>query len=119
MKRWIKHEQERDDNGRFLPVRIECNACGDEPDFCDCDETHFIAAEEIGCSYGEAEERYRFSYRWKKELKDWVYEMIQEIYHEVPDRLLWYVDTEAWWRDCESDYYTIEHDNQFHIYEGY
>lgn len=119
MKRWIVHEQERDDNGKFLPVVTECAHCDYEPDLCDCNETHFTAAKELGCSYGEAEERHRFSYRWKSELKDWVYEMIQEIYHEVPDRLLWYVDTDKWWSDCESDYYTIEADNQFHIYEGY
>lgn len=119
MTRWIVHEQERDDNGKFLPVKTECAHCEEEPDICDCDETHWVAAEEIGCSYGEAEERHRFSYRWKSELKDWVYEMIQEIYHEVPDRLLWYVDTDKWWSDCESDYYTIEADKQFHIYEGY
>lgn len=119
MTRWIVHEQERDDNGKFLPVKTECAHCDEEPDICDCDETHWVAAEEIGCSYGEAEDRHRFSYRWKSELKDWVYEMIQEIYHEVPDRLLWYVDTDKWWSDCESDYYTIEADKQFHIYEGY
>ncbi len=119
MTRWIVHEQERDDNGKFLPVKTECAHCDEEPDICDCDETHWVAAEEIGCSYGEAENRHRFSYRWKSELKHWVYEMIQEIYHEVPDRLLWYVDTDKWWSDCESDYYTIEADKQFHIYEGY
>ena len=119
MKRWIKHEQERDDNGRFLPVRIECNACGEEPDICDCDETHFIAAGEIGCSYGKAEESYCFSYRWKSELRDWVYDMIKDIHYDVDDSLLWYVDTEKWWADCEANYYTIEHDGQFHIYSGY
>ena len=119
MKRWIVHEQERDDKGRFLPVVTKCNACDEEPDICDCDETHFTAAKEIGCSYYDAEERYRFSYRYKKELKDWVYEQIEDIYHDVPRQLLWYVDTEAWWRDMESNYYTIEDDDQFHIYEGY
>ena len=117
MKRWIVHEQERDDDGRFLPVVTECNACGEEPDLCDCDDTHWQAAKEIGCSYYDAEEGYRFSYRSKKELNDWVYEQIEDIYHEVPRQLLWYVDTEAWWRDCESNYYTIEDDDQFHIYE--
>ena len=116
MKRWIVHEQERDDNGRFLPVVTECAHCDYEPDLCDCDDTHWHAAEEMGCSYADAEERYRFSYRWKNELKDWVYEMIQEIYHKVPDRLLWYVDTEAWWDDCKANYCEIEYEEQTHIY---
>ena len=119
MERWIVHEQERDDNGRFLPVVTECTYCEYEPDLCDCDDTHWQAAEEMGCSYADAEERYRFSYRWKSELKDWVYEMLQDIYHDVDERLLWYVDTEKWWADSEADHYTIEHDGQFHIYWGY
>ncbi len=120
MNRWIKHEQERDDNGRFLPVKIECVACDEEPDICDCDETHFLAAEEIGCSYHDAEESYRFSYRCKSQLRDWVYDMIKDIHYGVDESLLWYVDLDKWWADSEADYYTIEdEDGYFHIYEGY